>query len=128
ASIDGGAFHTDMVAVANDGFLMLHESAFRGTRRLLAQLKGALGAQFSHALARSNEIPLATAVKMLPFNSQIVTLPNGSMAIIAPKESGEAPACRTFLERVRARTDTPIDRIHYHDLGQSMKNGGGPAC
>jgi succinylarginine dihydrolase len=128
AGIDGGAFHSDVLAVANDGFLMLHESAFVGTAAFLGQLRRRLGAGFSCALARRRELPLRAAVAAYPFNSQVVTLPGGGMAIVAPRESETDRACRRFLARVRERDDTPVEAVHYLDLRQSMRNGGGPAC
>jgi succinylarginine dihydrolase len=127
ASIDGGAFHTDVVAVANDSFLMVHESAFVGTRALLEDLRRVLGGAFSYALARRAELPLAVAVSTYPFNSQVLTLPSGRMTIVAPREAEEAAPSRRFLERVCAE-DNPVDSVHYLDLRQSMRNGGGPAC
>jgi succinylarginine dihydrolase len=57
----------------------------------------------------------------------VVTLPDGTMAIIAPIESRETPAARRFLERVVAENN-PVKAVHYLDVRQSMNNGGGPAC
>jgi succinylarginine dihydrolase len=49
------------------------------------------------------------------------------MAIVAPRESQASRPARGFLERVVAEKN-PVRSIHYLDLRQSMKNGGGPAC
>jgi succinylarginine dihydrolase len=49
------------------------------------------------------------------------------IVIVAPTESRENPRARAFLERVVAE-DNPVSRVVYIDVGQSMKNGGGPAC
>ncbi len=62
-----------------------------------------------------------------PFNSQVLTLPDGSMCIVAPVESRQRPRPRAFLERVVAE-DNPVTQVHYLDVRQSMNNGGGPAC
>ncbi|MGZ6035839.1 MAG: N-succinylarginine dihydrolase, partial [Myxococcaceae bacterium] len=62
-----------------------------------------------------------------PFNSQVLTLPDGSMCIVAPIESRQRPRPRAFLERVVAE-DNPVRQVHYLDVRQSMNNGGGPAC
>lgn len=127
AGIDGGAFHTDVMAVGNDNFLMLHERAFLQHGALLKTLKEKLGDGFTWALASEAELPTADAVAAYPFNSQVLTLPDGAMAIIAPIESQEREAPRRFLERVVSEQN-PVKQVHYLDLRQSMHNGGGPAC
>jgi succinylarginine dihydrolase len=66
-------------------------------------------------------------VAAYPFNSQLLSLPDGRMAVLAPSESGEQPESRRFLDRVLAE-DNPVRAVHYLDLRQSMNNGGGPAC
>lgn len=125
--IDAGAFHTDVLAVGNGAFLMLHELAFMDVEGLLAALREKLGEGFRAAVARSSELPAETAVKAYPFNSQVLTLPSGEMVILAPKECEEAPTARAFLDRVVAE-DNPVKAVHYLDVRQSMNNGGGPAC
>ncbi|XXF79131.1 N-succinylarginine dihydrolase [Myxococcaceae bacterium GXIMD 01537] len=125
--IDAGAFHTDVVAVGNGGFLMLHELAFLDAEGLLAALREKLGPGFTYVVAGKDELPAKDAVKAYPFNSQVLTLPDGTMAIIAPVESRETPAARRFLERVVAE-ENPVKAVHYLDVRQSMNNGGGPAC
>jgi succinylarginine dihydrolase len=127
AGIDAGAFHTDVLAVGNDGFLMLHALAFADTEGLLDTLRGRLGSGFSAVLATEAELPAADAVAAYPFNSQVLTLPSGRMAIVAPLEAEERPRTRAFLERVVAE-DNPVEAVHYLDVRQSMNNGGGPAC
>ncbi len=125
--IDAGAFHTDVLGVGNGSFLMLHELAFVDARGLLEALRAKLGDSFRCALATEKELPVADAIAAYPFNSQVVTLPDGSMAILAPKESEEREAPRRYLSRVLAE-DNPVEAVHYLNLRQSMHNGGGPAC
>lgn len=125
--IDGGAFHTDVLAVGNESFLMLHEAAFVEHAELLGLLASRLGPDFSYCLAGATELPVADAVAAYPFNSQLVTLPSGGMAIIAPRESEQRATARGFLERVVAE-ENPVRAVHYIDVNESMNNGGGPAC
>lgn len=125
--IDAGAFHTDVLAVGNAGFLMLHEYAFLEHEALIARLKSLLGPAFHVEVAREDELPAADAVAAYPFNSQVLTLPGGAMTIVAPVESRENPRARAFLERVAAGGG-PVRDVRYLDLRQSMHNGGGPAC
>lgn len=125
--IDGGAFHTDVLAVGNEELLLVHERAFVQHEALLSKLRELLGPHFRAVVATEEELPVADAVAAYPFNSQVVTLPGGSMAIIAPHECAENEAARRFLERVVAE-DNRVKAVHTLDLRQSMQNGGGPAC
>jgi succinylarginine dihydrolase len=70
---------------------------------------------------------VAAAVAAYPFNSQVLTLPGGAMAIVAPEDAREDDASRAFIERVVA-SGGPVREVHYIDVRQSMHNGGGPAC
>jgi len=69
---------------------------------------------------------IGQAVKSYFFNSQIVTLPSGKMALVLPKEcrGGKTEA----LVREIIAQDNPIGQSYFVDLEESMKNGGGPAC
>jgi succinylarginine dihydrolase len=127
AGIDAGAFHTDVLAVGHGGFLMLHELAFADREALLAQLRALLGDALRVVVATEAELPAADAVAAYPFNSQLLELADGALAIVAPEESRANPRARAFLERVVAE-ESPVRAIHYRDVNQSMNNGGGPAC
>lgn len=125
--IDHGAFHTDVLAVGHEGFLMLHELAFADDSHLLQQLAGLLGEGLFVVRATAAELPPDRAVASYAFNSQIVTRPDGSMVVVAPEDAGEDPAAKAFLERVVA-SGGPVAAVHYANVRQSMHNGGGPAC
>ena len=125
--IDAGAFHTDVLAVGNERFLMLHELAFADDARLLDDLRRVLGDELFVVRTTGAELSPSIAVAAYPFNSQVVTLPDGSMAIVAPEDSREDSSARAFLERVVA-SGGPVRQVHYVGVRQSMKNGGGPAC
>jgi succinylarginine dihydrolase len=125
--IDAGAFHTDVMAVGNANFVMLHDLAFANWGRLHGELRALLGNELCVVCAGKQELPSERAVAAYPFNSQVLTLPDGQMAILAPEDSQEDPSARAFLERVVA-TGGPVRAVHYVDVRQSMRNGGGPAC
>jgi succinylarginine dihydrolase len=125
--IDRGAFHTDVLAVGTAELLLLHELAFVDHPRLLESLKSMLGDPFTSVVATEAELPASDAVAAYPFNSQVLELPGGTMAIVAPVESRENPRARAFLERV-VQSDNRVKKLVYLDVRQSMKNGGGPAC
>ena len=106
---------------------MLRELAFLGRGPFLDELRTALGEELVVVLATEEELPIDRAVAAYPFNSQVLSLPDGSMVIVAPEDSREDKAARRFLERVVA-TGGPVKAVHYRDVRQSMHNGGGPAC
>ena len=125
AAIDAGAFHNDVVSVVNEQVLFTHEAAFAEP----AELSEALGA-FGMRIVEVSEhdVPLVDAISSYLFNSQLVTLPDGSMTLIAPIEVAETATTSTYLERAIADPTHPIGSAHTLDLRESMRNGGGPAC
>ncbi len=127
-AIEAGAFHNDVVTVSNGNVLMFHADAFEQKDALVEGLKRAGGQRgFEPVLLEATELSLDEAVKSYLFNSQIVTLPAGGMALILPHEAEETPRAKAFVDRALA-TNGPIREAHYLDLRQSMRNGGGPAC
>jgi succinylarginine dihydrolase len=125
--IDSGAFHTDVLAVGNESFFMVHELAFAGLGGLLEDLRATLGDELSVTVATENELPVERAVATYPFNSQVLTLADGSMVIVAPEDSREDADAHRFLDRV-VTSGGPVKALHFRDVRQSMHNGGGPAC
>ncbi len=129
-AIDAGAFHNDVVAVSNGPVLFYHEAAFHQSDALIAQLSASCEARgFElHAIpVAASDMPLGEAISSYLFNSQIVTLPDGAMAFILPKEAEETPSAKRAVERVLA-DNGPVREAHFLDLRESMRNGGGPAC
>jgi succinylarginine dihydrolase len=129
-AIDAGAFHNDVVAVSNESVFMFHEEAFEKRDVLVEQLVArcdAVGFKLQLVEATTGELSLDEAVKSYLFNSQIVTLPDGGMALILPHEVEETPRAKAFVDRVLG-SNGPIREAQYFDLRQSMRNGGGPAC
>lgn len=126
--IDQGVFHNDVIAVGNQNVLFYHQQAFLDTERKLAEIQHKFGAEALYFIeVKNHEVSVAEAVQTYLFNTQLVTLPNGQMAIIAPTECQENPRVAAYLAELVSR-DTPIRQIHYYDVKQSMRNGGGPAC
>lgn len=125
--IDAGAFHADVLAVGHGSCLLLHELAFANAERFLADLQALLGEELAVVAATERELPLTDAVSAYPFNSQLLPLADGRLALLAPVESRENARARAFLERVVAE-ENPVSQVHYLDVRQSMRNGGGPAC
>ena len=50
------------------------------------------------------------------------------MALIAPSECEQHPAIKSMINDLIADPKNYISEVHFLDLKQSMRNGGGPAC
>lgn len=131
-AINAGVFHNDVIATGNQNFFFCHEKAFFNQSEVLQELKKKVNATCDTDLqiieVKSNQISLENAVRSYLFNSQIVSLPNGEMHMMAPIECLEIEQVVFFLKELEQDANNPINRIHFIDLSQSMLNGGGPAC
>lgn len=130
AAINGGAFHNDVVCVSNETVLFFHETAFDDPIALEAAVRAKadqIGFDPFFIMAKACSVPLEDVISSYLFNSQLVTLPTGDMALILPTQVEETVSTKTFVDEVLAG-DNPIAAAHYLDLRQSMANGGGPAC
>lgn len=127
--IDQGVFHNDVIAVGNQNVLFFHEQAFVDTQSKLDEIRRKFGsaADLHFVEVKTSEVSVSEAIKTYLFNTQLVTLPNGDMAIIAPTECRDSHTVSAYLEQLTGR-GTPIRQVHYFDVKQSMQNGGGPAC
>jgi succinylarginine dihydrolase len=125
-AIAAGAFHNDVVAVANERVLFAHEKAFADRDGLLVACER-LVPGFELVEVPDREVPLADAISSYLFNAQLVTPPSGEMTLVVPSEARETPSVWNWLERHLA-SNGPIRRVQVVDVRQSMANGGGPAC
>ena len=125
-AIAAGAFHNDVVAVANERILFAHELAFADKEALIEALAAKV-AGFEYVEVPATEVPLADAVSSYLFNAQLVILPGGEQTLIVPSEARETTSVWGWIERHIAGNG-PIRRIEVVDVRQSMANGGGPAC
>lgn len=125
-AIEAGAFHNDVVAVANEHVLLMHEEAFVDKDAVVEKIHSFLP-EAEIIIAPADRISLDMAVKSYLFNSQLVSLPGGGMALVAPQEVREESRVWLWLEEAVARSQS-IERILTFDVHESMRNGGGPAC
>ena len=125
-AIDAGAFHNDVVAVANENILFAHELAFADASAFKADLARLLP-QAVVVEVPASAVSLADAIRSYLFNSQLVTVPDGSMALILPMEAHDCAAVKAYLDSLVAGNG-PIRAVHYVQVRESMRNGGGPAC
>ncbi|WP_101760056.1 N-succinylarginine dihydrolase [Oceanicoccus sp. KOV_DT_Chl] len=130
-AIDAGAFHNDVVAVANGPVLFFHQLAF--VDKDFETIKQQLGNKLNLQLLPVNhqEVPLEDAIKSYLFNSQLLAAPDGDMTnmrLIAPSECAQNKSVSAYLERLLQDHQQPIRSVDFVDVRQSMSNGGGPAC
>jgi len=125
-AIAAGAFHNDVVAVANERVLFAHEHAFADKASLIEACER-LVPGFEYVEVADADVPLADAVNSYLFNAQLVTLPSGEMTLIVPAEARETASVWGWIEQHIAGNG-PIRRVELVDVRQSMANGGGPAC
>ena len=127
AAIDCGVFHNDVIAVANETLLLVHAHAWLNQPQILEEIRKKAGFPLHIIEISPDQLTVEEAVESYFFNSQIVTLPEGGMAIIAPKECEIHDRTRLLFEKITT-SGNPVQEVHYIDVRESMKNGGGPAC
>lgn len=125
-AIAAGAFHNDVVAVANERVLFAHEQAFADKERLYDDLRAAMP-EVEIVEVPTARVSLADAVSSYLFNAQLVSLPTGEQALILPEEARANAAVWGWL-REHVAGNGPIRRLEVVDVRESMANGGGPAC
>ena len=125
-AIAAGAFHNDVVAVANERVLFAHEKAFADRERLLKELESKFP-ELELVEIGEAEVTLKDAIASYLFNAQLVTPPDGQMTLIVPNECREKAPVWSWIER-HVTGNGPIRRVQVVDVRQSMANGGGPAC
>ena len=124
AAIEAGAFHNDVVAVANEHVLLAHAAAFEDRDALFAAAQTTVPGFLP---VEVDSIGLEDAISSYLFNSQLVTLPEGGMALILPGEAQANPRVWEAIETILA-ANNPINEAIVVDVRESMRNGGGPAC
>lgn len=131
-AIDAGVFHNDVISVGNQNLFLYHEKAFVNTPDIIQKLqtKFEITCQkpFIPIQVKDSDITIQEAIKTYLFNSQIVTLHDDTMALIAPQECHDSISVRNFIQSLLANKNQPIRQVIYQDIRESMQNGGGPAC
>lgn len=125
-AIAAGAFHNDVVAVANGRVLFTHDMAFADQQSAYDAIRKAFPA-LEVVEVPSSAVSLEEAIRTYLFNAQLLTLPSGEMALIVPEECRESGAVWGWAQTMLAGNG-PIRQVIPVDVRQSMANGGGPAC
>ncbi|GAA3800736.1 N-succinylarginine dihydrolase [Qipengyuania pelagi] len=125
-AIAAGAFHNDVVAVANERVLFTHARAFADQQGAYAAIRAAFPA-LEVVEVPEDAVSLEEAIRTYLFNAQLLTLPSGEMALVVPSECQDSPSVWSWCEKMLA-SNGPIRKVIPVDVRQSMANGGGPAC
>ncbi|MBX7460682.1 N-succinylarginine dihydrolase [Qipengyuania huizhouensis] len=125
-AIEAGAFHNDVVSVANERVLFTHERAFADQQGAYEAIRAAFPSLEVVEVPES-AVSLEEAIRTYLFNAQLLTLPSGEMALVVPSECQESASVWSWCEHMLA-SNGPIRKVIPVDVRQSMANGGGPAC
>lgn len=124
--VDQGVFHNDVIAVGNRNVLLYHQQAFLNSRQVIRELREGFPALVPIQVP-TKAVTVSEAVDSYLFNSQLVCPPEGGMIMIVAQECQQSLPVWRYIQQLIA-DDNPITDVHVHDLRQSMRNGGGPAC
>jgi succinylarginine dihydrolase len=126
--IDQGVFHNDVIAVGNQNVFLYHEQAYLNTASFKDEVSRKFSGEQLHLIEVStDQVSIEDAVNTYLFNTQIITLTDKSMAIIAPMHCHENSKVNKYLQSLIA-ANNPINHVEFFDVNESMRNGGGPAC
>lgn len=125
-AIAAGAFHNDVVSVANERVLFTHERAFADQAGAYDAIRAAFPALQVVEVPEAS-VSLEEAIRTYLFNAQLVSLPEGGMALVVPSECRESESVWSWVETMLG-SNGPIRQVLPVDVRQSMANGGGPAC
>lgn len=126
-AIDAGVFHNDVIAVGHGNFMMCHEMAFLNKEAIYAKLKSTFTGDFYIHEVSNEDLPIEDVVSSYMFNSQIIGDAESGMFIIAPQECADNSRVKAAIDKI-VEGENPIKGVHFFDVKQSMRNGGGPAC
>ena len=125
-AIAAGAFHNDVVAVANGRVLFAHEQAFADRDGFYADLRRLLP-EVEIVEVPAARVSLEDAIASYLFNAQLVTPPSGETTLILPQEARDTPSVWRWLQ-AHVAGNGPIRQLEVVNVRESMANGGGPAC
>ncbi len=104
-AIAAGAFHNDVVAVANERVLFAHEKAFADKAALIERCEQRVRG-FEYVEVADADVPLADAIRSYLFNAQLVT-PAGRTNDADRAKRGARDGLRVALDRASPRGQRP---------------------
>lgn len=129
-AIQAGVFHNDVISVGEENLFFYHEKAFVNTQQCIAQLQELAKRRqipLQCVEVRADELTLEEAAHCYLFNAQVLRALDGKRVILVSQEALDMQKSRRILDSLYARIPDLKD-IQAVPLGQSMRNGGGPAC
>jgi succinylarginine dihydrolase len=129
SAVKEGAFHNDVVMVANGTVAFAHEHTFEEGRKTWNEIRRACPFELCVIEVPHSKVPLSTARKTYLFNSQLLSLPGDgkNMLLLLPMEVKANRRTWDYVQKLIS-TEPLISKIEIVDLRESMRNGGGPAC
>ena len=128
-AIAAGAFHNDVVAVANERVLFAHELAFADTRRAVVACCERRVPGFEYVEVPAAEVPLADAIRSYLFNAQLVTPPDGETdpGRARPRRGRRPPSGLDRAPPRRQRPDPPRRSRRRPPVDGQWRRAGLPA-
>ena len=127
SAIDAGVFHNDVIFVANKNVILSHEQALLMPERAYASIQKKVDFNIHFITIRQKNLSVQEAIESYLFNSQLISLQDQTMALIAPLECKTNQAAYNTIQNILSDSN-PINTVEFVDCQQSMHNGGGPAC
>jgi succinylarginine dihydrolase len=132
AAIDAGVFHNDVIAMSHGNWMAYHEQAFDSAESTIDQIQSRVQSLNSSSIQLTcvspSELTLDEAVRTYLFNSQIVSRADGRSVLLSPMQCADSQSVKNLIRSWIEDPKCPIAEVYYLSLGQSMANGGGPAC
>jgi succinylarginine dihydrolase len=121
-AIDQGVFHNDVIAMNTTRLMIAHAQAFVTPLKQQIRIP-----DFQYIEVTDDMLTVTECVQTYFFNSQLLELPSGEFVIVAPKECEEHARAHAVFAALEGGNKL-ISNVHYIDVRESMRNGGGPAC
>jgi succinylarginine dihydrolase len=125
-AIDKGVFHNDVIAMNTTRIMVVHQQAFIPEHQEQLRAYFAKRPDLQLFEIEDGELSVEDAVSTYLFNSQLLELPDKKIALVAPSECSNHAGVAAIADRLISQG--AIDQVHYLDVRESMRNGGGPAC
>ncbi len=126
AVINQGVFHNDVIAMNTGRLIIAHAEAFIPEDRAQLQELAFNNRGIIYREITSDELTVAESVATYFFNSQLLEVESDVFTLVAPIECDENLRARMLIKRLI--DEGVIHKVHFLDVRESMRNGGGPAC
>lgn len=126
SALQAGVFHHDVIGMHAGQWCVLHEQAFAGGMQDYATLQQHAPWLDLHIIP-ADMLSLEEAVRSYLFNSQLI-LNDSGIIMLAALECQHNTQAQAVIQHLQTTPNSPLHTVHYVDLTQSMRNGGGAAC